>query len=218
MEIIRLHPDLLEPKRGTDGAAGYDLFMPVEGYVFSGSSEKDRLIGLGFAAKVPAGHVALILPRSSTGVKGGVHLGNTVGVIDSDYEGEWKVNIRQHDNNNVEWGAGDRLFQFVVVPIATPELQFVEKFSTASERGAGGFGSTNTAQAPDLKVTAGSLKHAYLPFRDPEADRKFSWKRFLTADLTAQQKGWLDESIEKNVQSTTPAADFEALYVKWFES
>lgn len=139
MEIIKLHPDLIEPSRGTDGAAGYDLYMPVSGTNLPGQG---KLTGLGFACKVPAGHVALILPRSSAGVKAGIHLGNTVGVIDSDYEGEWKVNIRQHENNLVSWAAGERLFQFIVVPVATPALQFVQEFSNSSERGAGGFGST----------------------------------------------------------------------------
>lgn len=139
MEIIKLHPDLLEPKRGTDGAAGYDLFMPTQG---ASMGNPTHLTGLGFAAKVPAGHVALILPRSSAGVKLGVRLGNTVGVIDSDYEGEWKVNIRTAPGDVVTWAAGERLFQFVVVPVATPELKFVSEFSTASARHFGGFGST----------------------------------------------------------------------------
>ena len=139
MEIIKLHPNLQAPTRGTDGAAGYDIFMPTAG---DNLNNRGGLVGLGFACKVPAGHVALILPRSSAGVKAGVHLGNTVGVIDSDYEGEWKVNIRQHENDIVFWAAGERLFQFIVVPVATPELKFVDKFSEASERGAGGFGST----------------------------------------------------------------------------
>lgn len=140
MEIIKLHPDLLEPKRGTDGAAGYDLFMPEAGSNFGHQS---GLTGLGFAAKVPEGYVALILPRSSAGVKLGVRLGNTVGVIDSDYEGEWMVNIRTAPGDVVQWEQGDRLFQFVVLPIATPELRFVEFFSEMSARGDGGFGSTN---------------------------------------------------------------------------
>ena len=139
MEIIKLHPDLIAPTRGTDGAAGYDLYMPKAG---SNLYNRTQLHGLGFAAKVPAGHVALILPRSSAGVKAGVYLGNTVGVIDSDYEGEWLVNIRQREGEVIEWAAGDRMFQFVVVPVATPELEFVSEFSTSSARGAGGIGST----------------------------------------------------------------------------
>lgn len=140
MEIIRIHPDLLEPQRGTDGAAGYDLFMPEAGDSLGSNA---KLTGLGFAAKVPAGFVALILPRSSAGVKHGIYLGNTVGVIDSDYEGEWKVNVRGRPGDVIQWVAGERLFQFIIVPAATPELQFVSKFSTSSQRGEGGFGSTN---------------------------------------------------------------------------
>lgn len=139
MEIVKLHPDLIAPTRGSDGAAGYDLYMPAQGNTLEGPSQLHRL---GFACKVPAGHVALILPRSSAGVKGGIRLGNTVGVIDSDYEGEWKVNIQGRPGDVVQWAAGERLFQFIVVPVATPELQFVDKFSEASQRGAGGFGST----------------------------------------------------------------------------
>lgn len=141
MEIVKLHPDLIAPTRGTDGAAGYDLYMPSAGNTLMLNS-KAGLIGLGFAAKVPFGHVALILPRSSAGVKAGVFLGNTVGVIDSDYEGEWKVNIHSRNDTHVQWAAGERLFQFIVVPVATPALQFVDKFSHSSDRGAGGFGST----------------------------------------------------------------------------
>lgn len=140
MEIIKLHPDLIAPKRGTEGAAGYDVFMPAAGDTLG---EKNKLTGLGFAAKVPEGHVALILPRSSAGVNLDVRLGNTAGVIDSDYEGEWKANIRQPSGDVLNWGAGDRLLQFVIVPISTPELEFVRKFSTSSKRGEGGFGSTD---------------------------------------------------------------------------
>lgn len=141
MEIVRLHSDLITPMRGTEGAAGYDLFMPAAG---DNMGSPAKLVGLGFAAKVPAGYVALILPRSSAGVKHGIHLGNTAGVIDSDYEGEWKVNVRGRPGDVVQWAAGERLFQFIVVPIGTPELVFVDKFSEASDRGIGGFGSTNS--------------------------------------------------------------------------
>jgi dUTP pyrophosphatase len=139
VEIVKLHPDLIAPTRGTEGAAGYDLYMPAHGNNMGGSA---GLHGLGFACKVPTGHVAMILPRSSAGVKLGVRLGNTVGVIDSDYEGEWKVNIRCASGDVIQWAAGERLFQFIIVPVATPELQFVDKFTNSSARGAGGFGST----------------------------------------------------------------------------
>lgn len=139
MEIIKLHPDLIAPKRGSEEAGGYDLYMPEAGDTLG---ETNKLTCLGFAAKVPVGHVGLILPRSSAGVNLDVRLGNTAGVIDSDYEGEWKANIRQPSGAVLHWGAGDRLLQFIIVPISTPELEFVEQFSKSSARGTGGLGST----------------------------------------------------------------------------
>lgn len=145
MEIIKLHPNVTLPTRGSDGAAGYDLYMPEDGMlqpIVNFASPATKLVGLGFAAKVPAGYVGLILPRSSAGAKQGYSLRNTAGVIDSDYEGEWMVNISQREGRELRWNAGDRLFQFILVPVGTPELVQVEKFSTSSERGACGFGST----------------------------------------------------------------------------
>ena len=141
MELIKLHPSVQTPTRGSDGAGGYDIFMPEAGSIENGAYHS-KLVGLGFAMKVPAGHVALILPRSGTGAKFGLELRNTCGVIDSDYEGEWKVCIKTKEGHELAWTAGERLFQFVVVPVATPAIQEVDTFSQASERGQGGFGST----------------------------------------------------------------------------
>lgn len=144
MELIRLHPNLIEPTRGSEGAGGYDLYMPDSGYIkeANDTGENHQLIGLGFAAKVPVGCVALIAPRSGAGAKNGIELRNTVGIIDHDYEGEWKVCVKTKEGGNFGWSAGERLYQFVVVPVLTPALQVVEQFSTHSERGTGGFGST----------------------------------------------------------------------------
>jgi len=125
------------PTKGTDGAGAFDVYMPEAGYV----EGKSKLIGLGFAAEVPPGHVALLLPRSSTGAKFGLELNNTCGVIDSDYRGEWKAALRTKDGSGFSWNAGDRLVQFLIVPVVTPELQCVGALSDTA-RGAGGFGST----------------------------------------------------------------------------
>jgi dUTP pyrophosphatase len=125
------------PTKGTDGAGAFDIYMPEGGYVRGESA----LFGLGFAAEVPKGFVALILPRSSTGAKYGLELNNTCGVIDSDYRGEWKAALRTKGTAFYEWNAGDRLLQFLVGPVADIELERVDRLN-ATGRGAGGFGSS----------------------------------------------------------------------------
>lgn len=141
MELIKLHPDVTLPERSTSGAGGFDIFMPEAGSIHNGAYHS-KLVPLGFAMKVPAGHVALILPRSGAGAKQGVELRNTCGVIDSDYEGEWKACIKTKEGHDLGWSAGERLLQFVIVPVVTPPITVVREFSQASERGKGGFGST----------------------------------------------------------------------------
>lgn len=125
------------PTKGTNGAGAFDIYMPIAG-IANGISQ---LIGLGFAAAVPAGHVALLLPRSSSGAKFGLELNNTCGVIDSDYRGEWKAVIKTKSGLTFSWAAGDRVLQFLVVPVANITLEQVDSLDQ-TERGAGGFGST----------------------------------------------------------------------------
>lgn len=100
-----------------------------------------KMIGLGFSAAVPPGHVALLLPRSSVGAKFGLELNNSCGVIDSDYRGEWKAALRTKSGIEYSWSAGERVLQFLVVPVATVSLEQVETLDETA-RGTGGFGST----------------------------------------------------------------------------
>lgn len=141
MELIKLHPATILPERSTSGAGGFDIFMPEAGSIENGAYHS-KLVRLGFAMKVPAGHVALILPRSGAGAKQGVELRNTCGVIDSDYEGEWMAAIKTKEGHELGWAAGERLLQFIIVPCVAPEIKVVGEFSKKSERGEGGFGST----------------------------------------------------------------------------
>jgi len=101
------------------------------------------MVGLGFAAAVPEGHVALLLPRSGAGAKKGVSLNNTVGVIDPDYRGEWKACLRVKNKAPLKWEAGEKLLQAVIVPVARVELNQVEDLDE-TVRGDGGFGSTGS--------------------------------------------------------------------------
>jgi len=125
------------PTKGTDQAGAFDIYMPEAG-VASGAH---TMYGLGFAAAVPNSHVALLLPRSSTGAKHGLELNNSCGVIDSDYRGEWKAVLRTKSGLPFSWAAGERLLQFIVVPLAQVTLQQVEMLDDTS-RGTGGFGSS----------------------------------------------------------------------------
>lgn len=143
MDFKRLHPGFQLPTKGSEAAGGYDLYMPAPGRIPRSEVAVSALVGLGFAAKVPDGHVALILPRSGVGAKFGVELRNTVGVIDADYTGEWMVAAKQKEGQEINWSAGDRLYQFVIVPVASVEPREVDELPV-TERGAGGFGSTGT--------------------------------------------------------------------------
>lgn len=127
------------PNKGTELAGALDLYMPELGSIDGNS----RLIGLGFAAAVPPGHVALLLPRSGTGAKFGVELNNTCGVIDEDYRGEWMAALRTKDGRTFTWAAGDRLIQAVIVPVLKVQLELVTELDKTG-RGSGGFGSSGT--------------------------------------------------------------------------
>jgi dUTP pyrophosphatase len=128
----------------TDGAAGLDCVACIErGFILNPG--ESRLIPLGFALHIGhAGIAALLLPRSGLGAKGLI-LGNSVGLIDSDYQGEVMANIW---NRNTEEGSElwinpyDRIAQLIFVPVLRPQLDAVAYFSKSSVRGEGGFGST----------------------------------------------------------------------------
>lgn len=99
------------------------------------------MVALGFSAEVPPGNVALLLPRSGVGAKSGLELNNTCGVIDEDYRGEWRAALRTKNGMPFSWEAGERILQFLVVPVTNITLELVEELSD-THRGAGGFGSS----------------------------------------------------------------------------
>lgn len=138
MRIKSLHPNFIKPIKSTKGAGAFDIYMPELGNIEGPNPSK---VNLGFAAEVPEGHVALIFPRSGTGSKHGVELNNTCGIIDSDYRGSWIANIRTKSGNYFGWEAGDRVLQFLIVPVANVELELSDELDD-TERGSGGFGSS----------------------------------------------------------------------------
>lgn len=145
MQFKQLHPNFQLPTQGSEAAGGYDLYMPEAGVVKEYNVDypdtTHTMVDLGFAAAVPLGYVAIIAPRSGAGAKFGAELRNTIGIIDADFRGSWKVAVAQVEGNELSWSAGERLFQFVIVPAHTIKPVLVDELPD-SVRGAGGFGST----------------------------------------------------------------------------
>jgi dUTP pyrophosphatase len=129
------------PQYATEGAAGLDLraciAQPIE--LKPGATE---LIPSGIAIHLTdPGLAAMVLPRSGLGHKHGIVLGNLVGLIDSDYQGQIFVSLWNRGGSVFTLNPMERIAQLVVVPVLQVKLNVVDDFA-ASERGAGGFGST----------------------------------------------------------------------------
>lgn len=137
----RLGREIPLPEHATDGSAGMDLRACVDGVTTIHPGET-LLIPTGFAMHIsdPA-MAAVILPRSGLGHKHGLVLGNLVGLIDSDYQGQVYVSCWNRSNKEFEIEPGLRIAQLVFVPVIMADFEVVESFEE-SERGAGGFGHT----------------------------------------------------------------------------
>lgn len=131
------------PRYATPGSAGLDLRALLDEPVTIAPGET-RLVRTGLAIHIanPC-FAALILPRSGLGHKKGIVLGNLVGLIDSDYQGELMISTWNRGSEPFTLEPFERLAQLVVVPVVQPEFRVVDEFD-ASERGEGGFGSTGT--------------------------------------------------------------------------
>ena len=128
------------PSYGTPGSAGADLRALLDAPIDIQPGET-VLIGTGLAIHIAdPGYCALILPRSGLGHQGLV-LGNHVGLIDSDYQGELKISTWNRGQTPHTINPGDRIAQLVITPVLQPSWVEVDAF-TASERGSGGFGHT----------------------------------------------------------------------------
>ncbi len=143
IDVKILDPRLRDnpPHYATPGAAGLDLRACVQAPIKLHAGET-QLIPTGIAIHLAdPGLAAIILPRSGLGHKHGIVLGNLVGLIDSDYQGEIFVSTWNRGTENFVINPLDRLAQLVVVPVLQVAFNVVDEFDE-SKRGAGGFGST----------------------------------------------------------------------------
>ena len=137
----RLGNEFPLPHYATDGSAGMDMRACLDEPLQLAAGDT-HLIPTGLAIHVAdAGLAAVLLPRSGLGHKHGVVLGNLVGLIDSDYQGQVFVSCWNRGEKTFLVEPGERIAQMVIVPVVRAEFQIVEDFD-ASERGAGGFGHT----------------------------------------------------------------------------
>lgn len=129
------------PAYGTPGSAGLDLRACIDEAITIQPGET-VLIPTGLAIHIgDPGYAAMILPRSGMGHKNGIVLGNLVGLIDSDYQGQLMISTWNRGQNAFTLNPMERLAQLIIVPVLQVGFNIVEEFGD-SERGEGGFGST----------------------------------------------------------------------------
>lgn len=142
VKIKKLNENAVIPTRGSEYAAGYDLYACMD------SNESILIkphqtvkIHTGIAMKLPAGYFGAVFARSGVATKRGLRPANCVGVCDEDYIGE--VIVALHNDSNIERMVvgGERIAQYVVIPYQTVAFTEVDELEE-TERGAGGFGST----------------------------------------------------------------------------
>lgn len=158
-EYVPLIEGFIEPYKGTERSAAIDLVAQED---FTIRSDRKILVKLGFKGAVPEGYCALLMPRSGQGTKAGVHLTNTVGLIDDDYRNEWMANLHLDQFTDqigddaeliiddsklvkiLNVKKGERFIQVLFIKKEEIELKKVEELDKTSRTG--GFGSTTNVK------------------------------------------------------------------------
>ncbi len=142
LRIKKLNPNAVIPSYGTDFAAGADLYACIDETVSIDCGET-KMIGTGVALEIPTGYVGLVFTRSGLACKKGLAPANKVGVIDSDYRGEIKVALHNHNGSGEALSVenGERIAQIAIVPYLKAEFEETDDLEN-TERGESGFGST----------------------------------------------------------------------------
>lgn len=143
LDVKILDPRMADqlPAYATEGSAGLDLRACID-EPLTLAPNAWRLVGTGIAIYLrDPGYAAMILPRSGLGHKHGIVLGNLVGLIDSDYQGQLMVSAWNRSDVEFTLHPMDRLAQLVIVPVVQAQLHVVNEFPP-SQRGEGGYGST----------------------------------------------------------------------------
>ena len=140
VKFVKLNPNAHVPTRGSNLAAGYDLYACVDGDIII-SPFSTEPIGTGLAIKPPDGYFGALFARSGLATKQSLRPANCVGVCDEDYTGEYIVALHNDSYAVRRIKNGDRIAQIVFLPYIDAEFEEAETLSK-TERGSGGFGST----------------------------------------------------------------------------
>lgn len=136
LRIKKLHDKAHIPLKGSEHAAGYDMFASEDVVV---PARGKALIGTGISMAIPVGNYGRVAPRSGLAVKNFIDVG--AGVVDADYRGEVKVLLFNFGENDFQVNAGDRIAQMIIEKYTRTEIEEVDDLD-ATVRGEGGFGST----------------------------------------------------------------------------
>lgn len=140
IKVKKLKEQAVLPTYGSEEAAGADLYACLDQNIVIQPGET-YFVPTGLSMELPKGTAGLIFARSGLACKRGLAPANKVGVIDSDYRGEFIVALHNHGNKPETVCSGERIAQLVIVPVLTPGFAEVDSL-TDSERSSGGFGST----------------------------------------------------------------------------
>lgn len=142
INIKLLNENAKVPTRGSEYAAGYDLYAATD-YDIEIAPHSTVKIGTGISVELPNGTFGAIFARSGLATKKGLRPANCVGVCDSDYRGEYIVSMHNDTDEVMTIASGERIAQLIVMPFVGIEFNIVDEL-TETKRGDGGFGSTGS--------------------------------------------------------------------------
>lgn len=142
IHVKKLNENAVLPTYGSANAAGADLYACLDAPLTIGAHET-VMVHTGLAMEIPEGYAGLIFARSGLASKRNLAPANKVGVVDSDYRGEFMVALHNHGNKPATIEPKERIAQLVITPYIVGQFEVVDTLDE-TERGAGGFGSTGT--------------------------------------------------------------------------
>ena len=141
IKIRKLNPNARIPTRGSEQAAGYDIYACLDTQTATIPAHKTVKVSTGISMAIPEGYFGAIFARSGLASKQGLRPANCVGVIDSDYRGELMIMLHNDTDEPKTIENGDRVGQLVILPYMTIDFEEADSLDE-TQRGAGGFGSS----------------------------------------------------------------------------